>query len=132
MLKYITINGTQYPASFGNAAFMEYEDLTGKSAFGDFLDALPNDPITGAFDLRRLRLGFFARITFCALKVGGNIARTPLTASLDEIANGVTMEVLPEIIDSIAAAMPKATSDDEANQGEAKGTTPRTTATGGK
>jgi len=65
-------------------------------------------------------------MTFCALVAGGNIAKTPLILNVDEVAELVTMETLPQIITAISNALPRPT------EGEAKGTTPTTTANDGK
>ena len=119
MINYIALGEKQYPVSFSNAAFMRYEDLTGRSGFGDFVDALAYDNATGEVNMSRVKIGFFAKMTFCALVAGGNIAKTPLILNVDEVAELVTMETLPQIITAISNALPRPT------EGEAKGTTAR-------
>lgn len=125
MINYLKLGETQYPASFGNAAFMGYEDLTGSSVFADFGPSLPLNT-KGEFDFTKIKIGFFARVAFCALVSGGNIARQPFALSLDEVANYITLDTLPDIINRVAAAMPKADteSDTAEKQGEATGPRP--------
>ena len=94
---YLQIGEHTLPASFGNAAFMRYEDLTNSSAFGDFAKSVPVKE-NGEVDVLNAKIGFFAKITYCALLSGGNIARQPLKMTLDEVADLITLELLPYMI----------------------------------
>jgi len=131
MINYIALGEKQYPVSFSNAAFMRYEDLTGRSGFSDFMEALAYNPETGNVDYVKIKIGFFAKMAFCALIAGGNIAQIPFTKNIDEVAELVNMQNLPDIINAISDALPRISGTIQ--QGEAKGTTPqKTVRKGGK
>lgn len=129
MLQYVEFDGKQVPAIFGNAAFYHYEKNTGRSAVGDFFDAIGNSN-TEEFNPLRVKLSYFTDMAYYAFIAGGNKVRQPFPYPIEDVAIWVTIDRVKQMTEWIVDALPKPKTAEE-GEVEQPGET-ATTATTGK
>jgi len=101
---------------FGNAAFYQYEKRLGRPAIKDFIDAVGTSD-GGEFNPLNIKISFFIDVAFCAFIAGGNKQKQPFPYPVEDVAEWLTTERIPDIVEMITDALPKP--DNSAEGGEA-------------